>query len=40
MITPARMEGKILENVSRITNRKKIMTYVLKSAKKGHSTST
>jgi hypothetical protein len=40
MIRLARMEGKTLEKVSRVMKKEKIMTYVLKSMKKGHSTST
>jgi hypothetical protein len=40
MIRPARMEGKILENISRVTKKEKRMIYVLKSRKSGHSTST
>jgi hypothetical protein len=34
MIRPVRMEGKTLENVSRVTKNEKIMTYILKSVKR------
>jgi hypothetical protein len=40
IVRPARIEEKTWENVSRATKKAKIMTYVLKFTKKGHSTST
>jgi hypothetical protein len=40
VIRPARIEGKILENFSRVIKKEKLMTYVLKPTKMGHSAST